>query len=794
MLLLTLLTEAISWPPDLVGLLWMLLQRTGMYRYVATPPATAVWPPRADWDDYLSACADEWLHWASLNRRTAIPRTLRVLLEELANCADHVEIDRLQHQQVIAKTTSPRWSVITSSLTLFAVADVLCAGLGFYGPTSETDSRIPGKCSRRDRTWHRMRMLGNLLLATNGTLSRLPKHVVTVVPKLKTPQRGLGIRCLSHHATCYAGEVNLLWRTVPFTSLGADALNMLLVPHPTAIEPSWFKSSRVTSHGRRRARDFYFSYDAECELDTESLINALIEAGRTVGHVDIIAFPELSLTPAELERLERRLTERALDIRSVPAILTGLRGSVNEAGGTNAVSFSRFFAGKWYRSVQRKQHRWRLTKEQLCQYGFGASLSPAQDWWEELEIHQRRQTVLLAAPWLAIAPLICEDLAQEEPTTDLLRAIAPTLVFAALLDGPQLPERWPGRHANVLADDPGSAVLTLTSYGMARRSRRNGELEPPVGKTSIALWRDSTMQWCKVEQDDDRTLHLLTAAARYTEEWTADGRSDNGATSSIALRQVAKISSMLTRTRTKADSEAHHPADAHEPTRKGYAEETRDLQELTRLVFLADFWLTSEEDVYSGIGELVSIDAQVVEQDSSLLSWLGASSSLRRATTDITQMIRERIAPIGKQHERSDLAWAVDRLRRLLLDWRRQWSSRDREAPDGQRQTWRELDLYVRDRLLILAASIKPDSTEAHRHSFDRLLDQAQKFGIKKATALRVEWLVGTTVLFCIRSRLETRRNGNNLDRSDEEHLSSLDDYLASGCGLFDVICYLDEE
>jgi hypothetical protein len=636
-------------------------------------------------------------------------------------------------------------------------------------------------------------MLGNLLLATNGTLSRLPKHIVTVVPKLKTPQRGLGIRCLSHHATCYTGEVNLLWRTVPFTSLGADALNMLLVPHPTAVEPSWFKSSRVTSHGRRRATDFYFSYDAECELDADSLIDAVVEARRSVGPVDIIAFPELSLTPGDLERLERRLTERALDIRSVPAILAGLRGSVNDVGGTNAVSFSRFFAGKWYRSVQRKQHRWRLTKEQLCQYGFGASLSPAHDWWEELEIHQRRQTVLLAAPWLAIAPLICEDLAQEEPTTDLLRAIAPTLVFAALLDGPQLPERWPGRHANVLADDPGSAVLTLTSYGMARRSRRNGELEPPVGKTSIALWRDSTMQWCKVEQDDDHTLHLLTAAARFSEEWTADGRSDNGATASIALRQVAKISATLTRTRTKADPEAHRPADGRESTRQGYEEETRDLQELTRLVFLADFWLTSEEDVNSGIGELVSSGVQDNEQGTSLFRWLGRSQSLRNAAMDITQMVRERIAPIGKQHGRSDLAWAVDRLRRLLVDWRRQWSSLDRPAPDGRRQTWRELDLYVRERLLILAASVRRDSPEVHRHSFDRLLDQAQKSGVKKSTALRVEWLVGTTVLFCIRSRLETRRSGNNLDRSDEEHLASLDDYLASGCGLFEVIRYLDE-
>jgi hypothetical protein len=51
-----------------------------------------------------------------------------------------------------------------------------------------------------------------------------------------------------------------------------------------------------------------------------------------------------------------------------------------------------------------------------------------------------------------------------------MNAIGPNLVIALLMDGPQLENRWPARYATVLAEDPGSAVLTVTSLGMVRRS------------------------------------------------------------------------------------------------------------------------------------------------------------------------------------------------------------------------------------------------------------------------------------------------------------------------------------
>lgn len=67
--------------------------------------------------------------------------------------------------------------------------------------------------------------------------------------------------------------------------------------------------------------------------------------------------------------------------------------------------------------------------------------------------------------------LVCEDLARQDPAADLIRAVGPNLLIALLMDGPQLSGRWPARYASVLAEDPGTSVLTLTSLGMAERSR-----------------------------------------------------------------------------------------------------------------------------------------------------------------------------------------------------------------------------------------------------------------------------------------------------------------------------------
>ncbi|MEL6525125.1 MAG: hypothetical protein AAFQ07_05380 [Chloroflexota bacterium] len=202
----------------------------------------------------------------------------------------------------------------------------------------------------------------------------------------------------------------------------------------------------------------------------------------------------------------------------------------------NKLVLSTFFAGKWYKTEQPKHHRWRLDRYQLRQYGLGGVLAGNRDWWEAIPYKQRKVSILAPNTWLALCPLICEDLARQEPVADVIRGIGPTLIIAILLDGPQLPQRWAARYASALADDPGSSVLTVTSLGMTRRSKQtknhsDRKHDEPVNQ-DIGLWRDlqEGFESLAIDKDDkkrDSAGVLLNISAKWRDELTADGRKDS---------------------------------------------------------------------------------------------------------------------------------------------------------------------------------------------------------------------------------------------------------------------------
>ena len=134
---------------------------------------------------------------------------------------------------------------------------------------------------------------------------------------------------------------------------------------------------------------------------------------------------------------------------------------------------------------QQKHHRWSLDEGQIYQYHLGGALHPHIRWWEAMEVPRRAVQFVEVGEGVVLAALVCEDLAQIDNVADAPVG-RPDGGHAPLLDGPQLTSRWAARYASVLADDPGSAVLTLTSSGMARRSRPQGRDASPV----IALWKD----------------------------------------------------------------------------------------------------------------------------------------------------------------------------------------------------------------------------------------------------------------------------------------------------------------
>jgi hypothetical protein len=158
-------------------------------------------------------------------------------------------------------------------------------------------------------------------------------------------------------------------------------------------------------------------------------------------------------------------------------------------------------------------------------------LDPHVQWWEQIDVSFRNCYVTLFRPRASLAVLVCEDLARNDPVLTVMNAIGPNLVVALLMDGPQLEPRWPGRYATVLADDPGSAVLTVTSLGMVARSSMPAEPQ----NRAIALWKEpgGSARALKLPEEDHALL--LTLTSRLVEQFTLDGRGDGRSTVQFGL-------------------------------------------------------------------------------------------------------------------------------------------------------------------------------------------------------------------------------------------------------------------
>src|SRR5262249_29399592 len=148
------------------------------------------------------------------------------------------------------------------------------------------------------------------------------------------------------------------------------------------------------------------------------------------------------------------------------------------------------------------------------------ALHPGVRWWEATDVPRRTVHFLEMGDEVALACLVCEDLAQIDSVGEVIRSVGPTCVFTPLLDGPQLSSRWAARYASVLADDPGWAVLTLTSLGMVQRCRPHGRDSAPV----IALRKDPERGFREIKLESGAQGVVLTLCGAYTARRSADGR------------------------------------------------------------------------------------------------------------------------------------------------------------------------------------------------------------------------------------------------------------------------------
>jgi hypothetical protein len=509
-------SNLVSWPPDAFAFGAFILKRSGCYVCLVSGTETQLPPTHNkeknfdDWQNKIKGTADTWRR--SLDQgKDAIPDALKRYWKQIWKNRD-------VH---FANLDLPRHRALRGALFgLVAAADEACHGVGLPHP-----SKDPGNDQFHSRIGVRLAETGGGTLCKRIAMSR-----ARVLPKTHTPSNGMTIRSLSHHlALCPPGEIDVCWHATPLDH-DHQNLNLLLVPWPLTIHPSSFVERKRTHIGAR-----FFSYEIQ-SAGAIKLIKSLVKKGmKMVGRVDGIILPEMALAPREYEALKGLAFEIGVDFIVCGVGMRGKRGFGQNTliFCTRPPSYNLRKSGRKVRrlafrpeTIRNKHHRWRLDRKQVAQYGLGGVLAGKWSWWEDIKVNKRQLDFFALHRWLTVCPLICEDLARQDPVAEIVRAVGPNLVIVILMDGPQLPSRWPSRYATVLADDPGCSVLTLTSLGMLQLSKDG---HGNSTSRAIALWNDVECGTPRpLELPQNAQALILSLAVDWREEVTADGRRDKG--------------------------------------------------------------------------------------------------------------------------------------------------------------------------------------------------------------------------------------------------------------------------
>jgi hypothetical protein len=501
----------LDWPPDLFALTNVILSRSEAFRFALSPLGD--WPPDTEWARRVSDTARQWSGWIEA-RDDAIPNLL----------ADEWRAFRDRAETPLEELAQGRdWRLCQALLTLHAIADEGCAGLGVALDTYDADGGL-------------YRARGRELLARTGSLSRISTRHLRVLPKVRTPPTGRA--SFARYACVQGPGIEARWHKMPTRHRGADPQSeyatLLLLPWPLRVRNSDFRSLEHSVQRLSKEPYGFFEFAPAEGLDFDLLDRVLTAAREETTSIDIVMLPESAVGEHELDQLEALLHHHG-----VSWLQTGVRQRARKGGGLPGnwihigINPQLEKGGRqpsndreaWFHIRQNKHHRWALDANQIYQYHLGGALHPDIQWWEAMEV-PRRAVEFVEVAELTLASLVCEDLAHRDEIAELIQAVGPTVVMTALLDGPQLTSRWAARYASVLADDPGSAVLTLTSYGMVQRSRPR-RLEPsPV----IALWKDPARGIREIPLEPGAHGVLLTVRMGRATRRSADGRMpvDNG--------------------------------------------------------------------------------------------------------------------------------------------------------------------------------------------------------------------------------------------------------------------------
>lgn len=469
------------------------------------------------------------------------------------------------YSQLDVHDAPPTWW--PHALALLCIADEAARDLGFEVPERTQKSAMAAfiEAGLRERVEQEYTF----------TFSRVDPDIACVLPKSRTPRVGLTLRSLSHNLALLPprGLARAYWIPAPDLAPApmpvapspavvppsvrapTKPFNVLLLPMPFSVRASAFSPVPANEDhwGWFGLEPHWCPASAKCgDLANDPAMKTfwkfvdelLDQVRKDLGGVHAVVLPELALSYRVFDDLARRLAESA----DVELLVSGVFDSHWAGDGTNPrhgnfAAMAQFVTGADGKrtptmSVREKHHRWRLDRSQINAYALGSSLDPNRKWWEKLDIASRSVDVFVIRGVATVTALICEDLARNDPCQELVRGVGPNLVFALLMDGAQLKQRWPARYATVLAEDPGTSVLTLTSRGMLERANATGQL-PRSAK--IGLWRDDANDAIELELPVDAQALCITLQPTAYEEHSLDGRGDGTSAQSWRLAGVTPV-------------------------------------------------------------------------------------------------------------------------------------------------------------------------------------------------------------------------------------------------------------
>lgn len=531
--------ECPFWPPDLFAITGALLKRTGAY--------VALFEPRKR-RGYLSDVVSLGKQWRENIDRLKRPTRRNLALarpDQLKKAWDELYQQRSRPISEISDLRGLKKQLIRMTL----IADEASAGIGVDWDNGTDDDGRPIEST--------FLSLAEQVKVKRGLRTfgwEVSPDVVCVLGKQHTPQVGATFRSLSHHLSLYLpSDIRARWYG-PYKHWQASRnssarLNLLLLPWPEEIESADFSEVPDSVVAGRRLRSNsdddspgYFRFRPKVVPTPRefegTLRRALTTAREHTNQIDAVVFPEAVLTFEHYRIAERIAVEQHVILicgmrgmargqdRDINLCVIQPAGAVLRENDGAGRAERRLFVGQ-LRLMQAKHHRWCLNRDQLVAYQLAGQLSIARNWWENIVLEER-ELHFLTLNRLTWSVLICEDLARQDPAADLIRAVGPNILIALLMDGPQKKERWAARYASVLAEDPGSSVLSITSLGMAKRSRpflrSTGQRAEP--SRVIALWRDQVNGEVEICLDEKENACVLSLECKRRKEYSADGRED----------------------------------------------------------------------------------------------------------------------------------------------------------------------------------------------------------------------------------------------------------------------------